>query len=134
MDDGDFRSLALALPEVTEQDHHGFPSWRLRGKVLATLPEPGAVNVMAAEGVIREAVAEYPGWCHERWWGSRLAAVTVRLVDAKKSWIRLSKVIDTTSAIKPSCLMMSTTVRRLRALRRHRGVTGLLVVASSGRV
>jgi hypothetical protein len=88
MDDVEFRSLALALPEVTEQDHHGFPSWRLRGKILATLPEPGAANLMVAESAIREAVAEFPDWCQERWWGSRLAAVTVRLVDADAGAVR----------------------------------------------
>src|SRR3954453_2129466 len=34
------RRLALALPETTEEDHHGRPSFRLRGKIFATLPVP----------------------------------------------------------------------------------------------
>ncbi len=31
------RALALALPEAAEQDHHGRPSFRVRGKIFATL-------------------------------------------------------------------------------------------------
>jgi hypothetical protein len=31
------RALALALPEAMEADHHGFPSFRVGGKIFATL-------------------------------------------------------------------------------------------------
>jgi hypothetical protein len=31
------RELALALPEVEEHDHWGRPSFRIRGKIFATL-------------------------------------------------------------------------------------------------
>ena len=31
------RSLALGLPETIEQDHHGRPSFRVAGKIFATL-------------------------------------------------------------------------------------------------
>jgi hypothetical protein len=30
---------------------------------------------------IRAAVAEWPDWCAEQWWGTRLAAVRVTLAD-----------------------------------------------------
>ena len=33
----DVRRLALALPEAVEQDHHGMPSFRVAGKIFATL-------------------------------------------------------------------------------------------------
>ena len=33
----DIRRLALALPEATETDHHGIPSFRVRGKIFCTL-------------------------------------------------------------------------------------------------
>lgn len=33
------RQFALALPEAVEQDHHGFPSFRIGGKIFATLRE-----------------------------------------------------------------------------------------------
>jgi hypothetical protein len=31
------RALALALPEAVEADHHGFPSFRVSGKIFCTL-------------------------------------------------------------------------------------------------
>ncbi len=33
----DIRRLALALPEAVEADHHGMPSFRVRGKTFSTL-------------------------------------------------------------------------------------------------
>jgi hypothetical protein len=33
----DVRKLALSLPEATEEDHWGRPSFRVRGKIFATL-------------------------------------------------------------------------------------------------
>jgi len=31
------RRLALALPDVAEADHHGIPSFRVRGKIVCTI-------------------------------------------------------------------------------------------------
>jgi hypothetical protein len=75
----DVRTLALSLPEACEQDHHGIPSFRVLGKVFATVPDGEHVRVMADEGEIRAAVAENPEACEELWWGSRLACVVVDL-------------------------------------------------------
>ncbi len=33
----DIRRLALALPEATEADHHGMPSFRVKGKIFSTI-------------------------------------------------------------------------------------------------
>jgi hypothetical protein len=33
------RAIALALPEAIEADHHGFPSFRVAGKIFCTLSE-----------------------------------------------------------------------------------------------
>jgi hypothetical protein len=33
----DIRRLALALPEAVEADHHGMPSFRVAGKIFATI-------------------------------------------------------------------------------------------------
>jgi hypothetical protein len=78
------RGLALALPEAVEQDHHGRPSFRVAGKIFATLRVAGRMNVMLDEAGIRTAVQDRPETCEEVWWGRRLAAVGVDLerVDA----------------------------------------------------
>jgi hypothetical protein len=73
------RRLALDLPETTEQDHHGRPSFRVAGRILATLWTDGEMNVMAGEERIRAAAAERPEVCGLVFWGKRLAAVRVEL-------------------------------------------------------
>jgi hypothetical protein len=82
MTDDQARELALSLPEATEQDHHGRPSFRVGGKIFATLWAPGRLNVMAGEGRIRAAVEEAPEWCSPVMWGARLSAVQVDLAAA----------------------------------------------------
>lgn len=78
----DIRRLALALPEVVEQDHHGRPSFRVAGRIFATLWDEQHMNVMLDEPGIRTAVQTNPMSCQEFWWGRRLAAVRVRLPTA----------------------------------------------------
>ena len=43
------RALALSLPGATEQDHHGRPSFRVAGKMFATLWDDSHMNVMLDE-------------------------------------------------------------------------------------
>ena len=73
------RRLALSLPEAVEQDHHGRPSFRVAGRIFATLWDPEHMNVMLDEPGILTAVQENPGVCAEVMWGKRLAAVRVTL-------------------------------------------------------
>ncbi len=72
-------SLALSLPETTEQDHHGMISFRVRGKIFATVPDDDHIRIMVGEDEIHAAVAEHPEACAEFYWGSRLACVVVEL-------------------------------------------------------
>lgn len=73
------RELALDLPEAVEQDHHGKPSFRVSGKIFATLWDEEHLNVMLDEGGIIQAVQAHPEACEEVRWGKRLAAVRVDL-------------------------------------------------------
>ena len=73
------RQLALAFPEAVEQDHHGRPSFRVAGKIFATLWDEEHMNVMLDEGGIRTAVHGDGETYEEVWWGKRLAAVRVNL-------------------------------------------------------
>lgn len=73
------RAVALALPEAFEQDHHGRPSFRVGGKIFATLWDANHVNVMLDEPGIRTAVQDDPRGREEVWWGRRLAAVRLDL-------------------------------------------------------
>jgi hypothetical protein len=82
------RAAALALPEASEQDHHGRPSFRVEGKIFATLGDARHVNVMVEEDGIRTAVQAHPGSCEEVWWGKRLSAVRVDLDAADQALLR----------------------------------------------
>jgi hypothetical protein len=73
------RGLALGLPETVERDHHGRPSFRVAGRIFATLWDERHMNVMLDEPGILTAVADHPAECAEVWWGKRLAAVRVDL-------------------------------------------------------
>jgi hypothetical protein len=79
----DVRARAHGLPEATEEPHHDRTSFRVRGKIFATaLPGEGHVNVLVSDDEARAAVAEWPSWCEELWWGKKLSGVRVRLADA----------------------------------------------------
>jgi hypothetical protein len=88
MNGDDVRALALALPEATEQDHHGRPSFRVQGKIFATLWSPAELNIMCGDELIRAAVSSSPEVCSLRYWGERLAAVQVDLRAAEPELVR----------------------------------------------
>jgi hypothetical protein len=73
------RAVALSLPEAVEQGHHGRPSFRVGGKIFATLWSDERMNVMLDEGGILTAIDSAPGACEQVWWGKRLAAVGITL-------------------------------------------------------
>src|ERR1700730_13866301 len=88
MDADEARKLALSLPEADEQDHHGRPSFRVAGKIFATLWDEHHMNVMLDEHGIRTAVHARPSWCAEQWWGKRPAAVRVDLARAEPTVLK----------------------------------------------
>ena len=69
MTSNEVRRLALGFPEAVEADHHGFPSFRVRGKIFCTLrPETSRLMVkLDAEDqhnfceAYPEAIAPVPG-------------------------------------------------------------------------
>ncbi|HTU88011.1 MAG TPA: MmcQ/YjbR family DNA-binding protein [Solirubrobacteraceae bacterium] len=82
------RQFALSLPEAVEQDHHGRPSFRVRGRIFATLWDEDHMNVMLDEPGIYTAVQSDPEVCAEVWWGKRLSAVRVTLSAAGPALLR----------------------------------------------
>jgi hypothetical protein len=81
------RAVALSLPEVVEQDHHGRPSFRVGGKIFATLWSNERMNVMLDEGGILTAIDSAPAACEQVWWGKRLAAVGVTLSHVDRQFL-----------------------------------------------
>lgn len=80
---GEVRAFALSLPEATEQPHHELSSFRVRGKIFATVPpDEEHLHVFVDEDATRAAVAHVSGACEELWWGKRLAGVRIDLAAA----------------------------------------------------
>jgi hypothetical protein len=72
-------SALLALPGVTEADHHGRRSFRVGGgHVIATVPADGVLNVLVGEDAGDAVTA---GGVEPLWWGRKLSGVRVRLAD-----------------------------------------------------
>lgn len=84
----DVRRIALALPEAEERDHHGRPSFRVRDKIYATLPDADHVNVMLAPDDILLASQHPSGACAPVHWGARLAAIGIELARADAALVR----------------------------------------------
>ncbi|HSC73788.1 MAG TPA: MmcQ/YjbR family DNA-binding protein [Gaiellaceae bacterium] len=80
------RQLALSLPEAIEKDHHGRPSYRVGGKIFATLRSDERMNVMLDEDGIRTAL-ERSVACEPVWWGKKLAAVGVTLAETDRAFL-----------------------------------------------
>ena len=83
------RKLALALPEATEQDHHDMASFRVRGKIFATMPpEGGRVNVFLPDDDVASYCAEFPAAVEELWWGKKLRGCCIVLQHADRALVR----------------------------------------------
>ena len=75
-------AMLLDLPGVTEADHHGRRSFRVGGgKVVATVPADGVLNVMAGEDVARAVTSGGADGVSLLWWGAKLSGVRVELAD-----------------------------------------------------
>jgi hypothetical protein len=79
------RRLALDLPDVAEADHHGRPSFRVAGRIIATLPDAQTVNVMVEDDVAHAAAAARPDAVQLLWWGKKLSGVRVDLAAAPEA-------------------------------------------------
>jgi hypothetical protein len=84
-----FRELALALPEATEEPHFDLSSFRVRGKIFATVP-PGSptVRIFVEAHTTHAMVATDPGTYAELRWGKKLSGLAVTLRTAKVGDVR----------------------------------------------
>lgn len=80
---GEARKFALSLPGTTEEPHFGMSSFRVRGKIFATVP-PGDehLHVFVGEEEIHAAVAEDPAAFESLLWGQRLSGLRIRIAAA----------------------------------------------------
>lgn len=83
------RRLALAPPEAIEQPHHDMTSFRVRGKIFATMPpEGGRLHVFLPEDEVASYCAEFPSAVEELWWGKKVRGCRVLLRHADRALVR----------------------------------------------
>lgn len=74
------RRFALSLPEATEEPHFDMSSFRVRGKIFATVPPDGEhLHIFVDQHEVKASVAEDPSAFEQLWWGKRLAGLRVNL-------------------------------------------------------
>jgi len=74
------RKLALSLPGATEEPHFEKSSFRVGGRIFATVtPDGKHLHAFVDESEARASAAEDPSAFELLWWGKRLAGVRVTL-------------------------------------------------------
>jgi hypothetical protein len=81
------RRHAMSLPETTEQPHFEAASFRVRGKIFATIPPGGGrLRVLVDPNERHALVAENPSAFEDVVWGQRVVDdwIQVKLSDADR--------------------------------------------------
>jgi hypothetical protein len=83
------RAFALGLPGTAEQPHHDMSSFRVAGKIFATVtPDETRLHVFVEEPEISATVAEDPAAFEPLYWGKALRGIRVLLAAAPEDRIR----------------------------------------------
>ena len=74
------REFALSLPDATEEPHFHFASFRINGRIFATLPPSDRLaHVFAPEADRIVAIAQNPEVYEELNWGKRVVGLRIVL-------------------------------------------------------
>lgn len=77
------RTAALALPDTTEEPHHHFGSFRVRGKIFVTVPpDQEHIHVFLEEQDRELALATYPHFTEKLLWGGKVVGLRISLATA----------------------------------------------------
>jgi hypothetical protein len=94
----DARRIAMSLPEVTEEPHFEYTSFRVKGRIFATAPPGGEyLHIFVADEDRELPLLMEPGAVEKLYWGGRVRGLRVKLHSAKmamvagllkKAWLR----------------------------------------------
>jgi hypothetical protein len=79
----------MSLPEVTEEPHHEYSSFRVRGKIFVTVaPGEERIHVFVPDQVRERALAVHPEFVEKLLWGSKVRGVKVNLANAEVAAVK----------------------------------------------
>ena len=91
-------TYALSLPEATEEPHFEYASFRVRGKIFATVPPDGVhMHIFVEEDQRATLIAAHPEAFTPLHWGAKVVGIRVLLAQAeadtvkrllRQSWMR----------------------------------------------
>lgn len=83
------RRYALSLPGVTEEPHFHFSSFRVSGKIFATIPpDERHVHVFVADPERERMTAMAPEAYEKLWWGKKVMGLRVTLSKADSADVK----------------------------------------------
>jgi hypothetical protein len=83
------RRFALSLPAASEEPHHDMSSFRVAGKIFATVtPDETRLHVFVDEPEISASVAEDPAAFEPLLWGKSVRGVRILLAAAPDDRVR----------------------------------------------
>jgi len=83
MNIGKVRKHALSLPEVTEEPHFQYSSFRVRGKIFVTVPpDEEHIHVFVGDEVREQALALHSAFAEKLTWGSKVVGLRIALAKA----------------------------------------------------
>lgn len=86
---GTVRTYALSLAGVTEQPHHEYSSFRVRGKIFVTVPpKEDVIHVFVDEEDRERALAMYPQWAEKLMWGGKARGLRITLAAAPAAAVK----------------------------------------------
>ncbi|HEY0830790.1 MAG TPA: MmcQ/YjbR family DNA-binding protein [Candidatus Dormibacteraeota bacterium] len=77
----------MRFPEAVEQEHFGNPSFRVRGRIFATVPDDTHLNVMIDPFDVDAVVRAESESCAELLWGKEVRGVRVLLPRASPAMV-----------------------------------------------
>ena len=100
------RRFSLRLPEVTEEPHHHYSSFRVRGKIFVTVPpDDESIHVFVDEASREQALALHPSFVEKLFWGGKVRGIRIQLAratpDAVKQLVRSAWACKAPRSLKP---------------------------------
>jgi hypothetical protein len=83
------RRFALALPDVTEEPHFDYASFRVNGKIFVTVPpEATHIHVFVDDEDREPALELHPEYIEKLWWGKKVCGVRVAMAKAQSDVVK----------------------------------------------